>query len=120
MSFSDLTAGIDASTREHLCDPVELRPAGGGSAIAPLWVMIDEPLEPAGMGIGAPILQAEIQVATADHVVRVGDVAITGQMVAGVFVASSPVRAWRVAGAPVRDVSGRWQTAAIERFAPAP
>lgn len=117
MSFSDLTAGIDAATREHLCDTVQLVPAVGGDALV-LPVMIDEPVEPAGMGLGAPTLQAQIQVMTADHALRVGDVAVPGRVVDGVFVPAVPSRMWRVAGAPTKDASGRWQTAAIERWVP--
>lgn len=117
MSFSDLTAGIDDSVREHLCDPVQLRPVGGGEPLI-LMVMIDQPVEASIGGMNTPILQAEIQVATSDHPVRVGDVAITGRMVDGVFVAADPVRAWRVAGAATKDDSGRWQTAAVERWIP--
>lgn len=117
MSFSDHSAGIDASTREHLCDIVQLFPAAGGDALI-LPVMIDEPVEPTGMGLGAPMLQAEIQVATADHALRVGDVAVTGRVVDGVFVPATPPRSWRVAGSATKDVSGRWQTAAIERWVP--
>ncbi len=119
MSFSDLTAGIEASTREHLCDTVQLTPVGGGDPLV-IPAMIDEPVEPVGFGAGAPMLQAEIQVATADHPLRKGDVVVTGRMAEGVFVPAVPARIWRVAGAAIKDVSGRWQTAPIERFRPAP
>lgn len=115
MSFSDLTAGIDDSTREHLCDTVQLFPVAGGDALL-LPAMIDEPVEPTGMGLGAPMLQAEIQIFTADHAVRVGDIVVTGRLVDAVFVPASPARSWRVAGAATKDASGRWQTAAIERW----
>lgn len=115
MSFSDLSADIDQATQEHLCDPVELRPVGGGLALV-VQAMIDEPVALPGMGIGSPVLQATIQVLVADRSLRIGDVAMPGQYVEGIFVAST--NGWRVAGAPTRDADGRWQTAAIERCRP--
>lgn len=115
MSFSDLSAGIDVATQVHLCDLFELRPVGGGVAIV-VSAMVDEPVQSPGFDLRAPVQQATIQVLAADRVLKVGDVAMPGVRVDGVFVPAA--LGWRVAGAPTREVDGRWQTAAVERFRP--
>lgn len=116
MSFSELSASIDAATQEHLCDPLELRPVEGGAAIV-VQAMVDAPVQPPGGGFGAPVAQPSIQVLVSDRVLKVGDVAMPGAYDAnGVFVPLA--LGWRVAGAPTREDDGRWQTAAIERYRP--
>lgn len=113
MSFSNLVDNLDNTIRDALCDPVELRPAAGGAAVV-VPAMIDQSLVEAPGGFGAPMLQATIQLHTRDGLLKVGDVAVTGRFIDGLFVPGE--RGWRIAGAPTRDPDGAWQTAAVERI----
>lgn len=114
MAFSDQLDSLDAAVREHLTDPAELRPVGGGEAsIVP--VQIDEPMAPPS-GFAAPVLQASITVAVVDGRPTVGQVYVPGRYIDDVFVPGD--RAWKVTGAPTRSTDGRWWTAGVERAAP--
>ena len=115
MSFSDLSADMDAAVQEHLCDPVELRPVGGGDAVV-VMAMIDQPVQAPGFGVGAPVLQATIRVLAADFVLTKGVTAMPGRYADGVFVADEI--GWKLAAAPTREDDGRWQSASIERYRP--
>lgn len=121
MSFSDLTADIDATTRAELTDLFELRPAAGGDAVV-IPAMVDQPVEPAGIGgpSGPPMLRAQVQVHVDDAVIRKGDVLLPGAWPDGIEDGAFVVEAigWRVAGAVTKDDSGKWQTAELERFQP--
>lgn len=121
MSFSALTASIDDSTRAELTDPFELRPAAGGD-VAVIPAMVDQPVEPAGIGgpSGPPMLRAQVQVHVDDATIRKGDVLMPGAWLDGIEDGAFVVEAtgWRVAGAVTKDDSGRWQTAELERFQP--
>lgn len=113
MSFRDLEADIDASVREHLCDPAEVRPAGGGPVLL-VSVMIDDDLESRGLDINAPVRAVVLRVHRIDHVVRKGDVFLPGRMVAGIF--SPDPTGWRATGPATRE--GDWQKVNVEPYQP--
>lgn len=113
MSWADLIGDLDAEVRTHLCEPAEVRPAGGGDPKVVL-VMIEDDLEARGLNLNAPVRTVTVEVHADDHALRRHDVFVPGRMVAGAFVAGN--KAWKVTGAATRD--GGWQKANAEPASP--